>query len=74
MDSIFQLSDRFIQQIERYSSREPIQYLIQEVLFELTDCVRKIKLGEVNDPVFTPLTRYIKKNINQPLSVTILSH
>jgi AraC-like DNA-binding protein len=73
MDSTFQLSDRFIQQIESYSSREPIQHLMQEVLFELTDRVRKIKMGEVNDPEFTPLIRYIKKNINQPLSVTLLA-
>lgn len=73
MDSTFQLSDRFIQQIESYSSREPIQHLMQEVLFELTDRVRKIKMGEVNDPEFTPLIRYIKKNINQPLSVTMLA-
>ncbi|CAM3177943.1 helix-turn-helix domain-containing protein [Sporolactobacillus spathodeae] len=71
-ESAFQISDRFIQQIEQFHSLGPIQHLIQEVLFDLTNRVRKLKLVHMGSE-FLPLIRYIERNVNQPLSVTLLA-
>lgn len=71
-ESAYQLSDEFIRQTEQFQSLQPIQHLIQEVLFELTDQVRRLKLDNTGGELL-PLIRYIKKNINQPLSVTLLA-
>lgn len=71
-ESAYQLSDEFIRQIEKFQSLQPIQHLMQEVLFELTDQVRRLKLYNTRVELL-PLIRYIKKNVNQPLSVTLLA-
>ncbi len=72
-ESTFQLSDKFIRQIEQLHTLEPIQHLMQEMLFKLTIQVQNLKLGKTKKE-FIPLIRYIKKNVNQPLSVTTLAN
>lgn len=69
---VFQLSDRFIQQIEQLQSFAAIQNLMQEVLFKVTEQVSQLKLI-VPTPEFLPIIRYIQQNVNQRLTVAGLA-
>ncbi|SDZ57282.1 YSIRK-targeted surface antigen transcriptional regulator [Evansella caseinilytica] len=65
----FQLSDLYIQQIEKLSTLEAIQTLCQEALFNFTKRVAEVRYSVSKDEDIYRMTQYVYKNTNKSITV-----
>jgi len=69
MESAYQLSDVYIQQMERLQSIDTISKLQYQMLFDFTERVLAAKIPSGISLVVYECIKYINANINQPITV-----